>query len=303
MARLTASSDVEGQSSSEQQTPTVLSPSSPAPGLATGQPKLDNDDATSQQSRRAASRLSYDGRSEAQESDDVGSPNFSKPTWMYRQESFGSASTAGLGSTGDPSLQAPHFMPPARSSPGLEGAVETFSHFPQNHDNVHQAGLGQREAHSGSTSPYPRPLPQPPSGYNGLTASAAASGGDAGSAGSRSPLPIPPGFSTSAHGMHPSQPQSATTAQGSYIQPSAPPAPTQPPPQATAPVAALAPAPSQLPTALDLNQTARVQKLAKWAVSALDYDDLETARKQLREALDICEGRAAPATNAVSSRR
>ncbi|KAK0522625.1 hypothetical protein OC834_006206 [Tilletia horrida] len=67
--------------------------------------------------------------------------------------------------------------------------------------------------------------------------------------------------------------------------PSAPPLPTPLPPPAAA-------AASSLPDSLTPSQTAKAQKLAKWAVSSLDYDDLATAAKHLREALDIVEGRA-----------
>jgi vacuolar protein sorting-associated protein VTA1 len=42
---------------------------------------------------------------------------------------------------------------------------------------------------------------------------------------------------------------------------------------------------------LDSRLSTRVQKLAKGAASAVDFDDLETARLQLRQALDILEGR------------
>lgn len=38
--------------------------------------------------------------------------------------------------------------------------------------------------------------------------------------------------------------------------------------------------------------TQRAQKHAKFAISALDYDDLETARKELLNALAIVNGRA-----------
>ncbi|KAK0548668.1 hypothetical protein OC845_003457 [Tilletia horrida] len=65
----------------------------------------------------------------------------------------------------------------------------------------------------------------------------------------------------------------------------------------SAPVPAAAPPPPHsvsgaLPDSLTPSQTSKAQKLAKWAVSSLDYDDLATAAKHLREALDIVEGRA-----------
>lgn len=45
------------------------------------------------------------------------------------------------------------------------------------------------------------------------------------------------------------------------------------------------------PEALSAKLSTRVQKLAKGAASAVDFEDLDTARIQLRQALDILEGR------------
>ncbi|SAM80467.1 uncharacterized protein UBRO_02439 [Ustilago bromivora] len=113
--------------------------------------------------------------------------------------------------------------------------------------------------------------------------------------GTPSGLPSTPGFaSPSAPGFHPS--------------PSAPSAPVLPPaPPAVravravraaraAPVAPV-PAPAPVPVAvaypetLDPKLSTRVQKLARGAASAVDFEDLETARIQFRQALDILEGR------------
>ncbi|CAE6468583.1 unnamed protein product [Rhizoctonia solani] len=47
-----------------------------------------------------------------------------------------------------------------------------------------------------------------------------------------------------------------------------------------------------LPTSISGSSTQRAQKHAKFAISALDYDDLETARKELMNALAIVNGRA-----------
>ncbi|CAE6440225.1 unnamed protein product [Rhizoctonia solani] len=47
-----------------------------------------------------------------------------------------------------------------------------------------------------------------------------------------------------------------------------------------------------LPTSISGPATQRAQKHAKFAISALDYDDLETARKELMNALAIINGRA-----------
>lgn len=89
---------------------------------------------------------------------------------------------------------------------------------------------------------------------------------------------------------------SAPPAFPAAVFPSAPPLPppapiaasSGPPPLPPAPVAALPTAPT--PTELDPMVIAKIQKHAKWAISALNYDDLETARKELRLALDILGG-------------
>ncbi|KAF8746711.1 hypothetical protein RHS02_00816, partial [Rhizoctonia solani] len=52
------------------------------------------------------------------------------------------------------------------------------------------------------------------------------------------------------------------------------------------------PASPPLPTAISGPSTQRAQKHAKFAISALDYDDLETARRELLNALAIVNGRA-----------
>lgn len=62
----------------------------------------------------------------------------------------------------------------------------------------------------------------------------------------------------------------------------------QPAPMPSAPVVA---APASYPESLDPKLSTCVQKLAKGAASAVDFEDLETARIQLRQALDILEGR------------
>jgi hypothetical protein len=42
-----------------------------------------------------------------------------------------------------------------------------------------------------------------------------------------------------------------------------------------------------LPEILDAEETNRAKKHAKFAISALDYDDLDTARKELVSALKV----------------
>lgn len=90
------------------------------------------------------------------------------------------------------------------------------------------------------------------------------------------------------------------------VAPSLPPPPPQPTHTAPAPVAAARAVPSApavsaapipvdegaVPTSLEPAAITKIQKHAKWAISALNYDDLVTARKELRAALDMLEGRA-----------
>ncbi|KAE8213516.1 hypothetical protein CF327_g2971 [Tilletia walkeri] len=111
--------------------------------------------------------------------------------------------------------------------------------------------------------------------------------------------PLPPS-SPSPYPYHHQPPTRQFTQNGPlpHPPPAAPvpapaPAPTAPPLPFSAPVALAAPpsAPSAVPESLTSTQTAKAQKLAKWAISSLDYDDLPTAAKHLREALDIIEGR------------
>lgn len=72
---------------------------------------------------------------------------------------------------------------------------------------------------------------------------------------------------------------------------STPSAPVKP---AAAPIAPSAPLPSpelRAPVAsLDTKSIERCQKHCKWAISALDYEDLDTARAELRKALAMLEG-------------
>ena len=45
---------------------------------------------------------------------------------------------------------------------------------------------------------------------------------------------------------------------------------------------------------LSVREIAHAQKLCRWASSALDYEDLETARTQLRQALSLLDGTGPP---------
>ncbi|GAA5975192.1 hypothetical protein JCM11641_004389 [Rhodosporidiobolus odoratus] len=71
-----------------------------------------------------------------------------------------------------------------------------------------------------------------------------------------------------------------------------PPAPAPPPASAPplSPAPAPAPARMQGTESYDPATVAKVQKHAKWAISALDYEDWETARGELRKALGILGG-------------
>ena len=214
-------------------------------------------DEVSSSARRMQTQLSYDPPGDLRESSEArptGSPNFSRPL-----------STISLSPQPDP-----HFA------------------FAQQFPN----------SLSGTSSPSARPLPLPPGSSHTRRDGLPVPPGGLGSTNPLVPPPhilspgLPPssGHSTPSSFLpvQPSQPSQPSIPMAASF-PSAPPAPT-----AIAPTqAALAPAPAQSgPTSLDHSSTARVQKLARWAVSALDYDDLDTAKSHLRAALDICEGRA-----------
>lgn len=238
--------------------------------------------------RRAESRLSFDGRggldglaelAKASPSAASGSPNFSMPLRLSRQGS----------QTSEEHVKQPQRNEEANGTPG-----ETQSAFFQ---------YSQGRVPSGTTSPSARPLPQPPGQHAGRGNLPIPPGGQ----GTTSPL-LPPSTLSPAmtpavqhqasfspyHAVNALQPSVPPGPSASSTLPSAPSAPEAASSLAQAKLTAPAPAvdPSTFPSTLDLTQSARVQKLAKWAVSALDYEDLETARRQLREALDICEGRA-----------
>lgn len=225
--------------------------------------------------RRAESRLSFDGRTGMEGWQDAvnsssstasaSSPNFSMPLRITRQ---------GSQTSDDPNL------PPSDVYGGVQQPGEIQSAF-------FQFQQGRVSSGSEASSPHHRPLPHPPGSSTGRGGLPVPPGGQ----GTTSPL-VPPTSLSPA--VSPALQNSAVFNQANQaLQPSAPPNVSHPAVTPSAPPNA--PDPSTLPSSLDHKSTARVQKLAKWAVSALDYDDVETARKQLREALDICEGRI-PAT-------
>lgn len=101
--------------------------------------------------------------------------------------------------------------------------------------------------------------PSPPKSYRGSESIYAPSTGLV----SYSPLPPPPSNSP-----------------GSYIYASSP--PRDSPPRVVYPIAP--------PFELTPEIIAKAQKRCRYAISALDYEDAETARKELREALALLEG-------------
>lgn len=115
-----------------------------------------------------------------------------------------------------------------------------------------------------------------------------------------SEFPSPPSnFTAPLPPSSPQQPKASTSAP--HFDNNVPTQPTPPPP--TIPQAAPAPAPAPVvvtphiaaapaapppPPASNVSgaQVANAQKYSKWAISALDYDDIKTARLQLLSALN-----------------
>lgn len=107
------------------------------------------------------------------------------------------------------------------------------------------------------------------------------------------PPPLPPTHQTSDLAPPPFHPPSAPPPFPSAVLPTAPalphPAPSAPAPPAPPPHVAHV-AHTAMPESLDPMVIASIQKHAKWAISALNYDDLDTARKELRAALAMLGG-------------
>lgn len=278
-------------------------------------------------SARAKARLSVDGRQGLSAT----SPNFSKPirtgssssipTEADNQENIfnppptedTSAAWIGLVGAGlgeeqrrsvdasssdmwlnrrDSNFHSTVSPPPGALSPNLNDSNQLPNGLPTSGS----AFLGFPSGSSGTVSPGGRPLPTPPP---------------------RDGLPLPPGppsafLGQRSHSPGPTAPSHPTLP--TSPNPSAPPLPppqsqqtlSHPPKLPSAPAVAPLPNPSStlppppprpqvdestFPDSLEPKDQAKAQKLCKWAASALDYDDLDTARKQLREALDILEGR------------
>lgn len=217
-------------------------------------------------SRRAESRLSIDGRTgldnlldahsnSSNPALNANSPNFSMPLRISRQGSYTSDEGA--------------------NKPDTQSA---FYHYTQGR-------VPSGEYANGAASPHARPLPQPPTPSHSQTDLSVHHSAHIAAASSYQTTSRPSeertGYDTNkasfpGHGL-----PSAPPVLHSTNVPTAPPAPFASTVQ------------TSLPSSLEVTQTARVQKLARWVLSALDYEDLDTARKHLREALDICEGRIA----------
>ncbi|KAJ9478270.1 hypothetical protein PHBOTO_001849 [Pseudozyma hubeiensis] len=97
-------------------------------------------------------------------------------------------------------------------------------------------------------------------------------------------------FPTTAAPTAPTAPTEPPATRSILSPPAAVPIQQRPAPSAPA-IAPPPPAPAVYPETLDAKLSTRVQKLAKGAASAVDFEDLDTARIQLRQALDILEGR------------
>jgi vacuolar protein sorting-associated protein VTA1 len=263
MAKLTAAQDVMDAEDNPDNVVTAISPDVPP---HPGQFQMSREQSRLSIDERAPAEKATVGAAAAEEDDasmQIGSPNFSRPLSI---------------------------ISPSPSFGELQGEHSYLQHNNRN--------LG------GASSPKPRPLPVVPGSNNS-------------SFRGRESLPIPPGggntnpleppsrlispglpphsIDTSpASGTLPSRPTIPTT---SF--PSAPPAPTPIIPTLASslssssliPTSTTASAPANLPSSLDPTAISRVQKLARWAISALDYDDVDTARKQLTEALEICDGK------------
>ncbi|ORY24765.1 Vta1 like-domain-containing protein [Naematelia encephala] len=102
----------------------------------------------------------------------------------------------------------------------------------------------------------------------------------------RDSIPKPPTASSAASTSIQPPPAPPPSLVNTYNYPSAPPQPH------TSTLGLTSPLPPTSPpkTSLTRKETEQTQKHAKWAVSALDYDDLETARNELKKALAILGG-------------
>lgn len=199
-----------------------------------------------------------------------------------------------------PGSSRPLPIPPQRDGLPIP-PVSAHEHFNNGSPSLDQAANAGPGAAPASFWGGPAPtgdsgavLPSVPSTLGGGSGTSALGGLDGHPAIERidppqSSLPTPSGL--------PSTPGIAAPSAPSFqAAPSAPSAPVRPPAARAAPVVpppapVAAPVAVAYPETLDPKLSTRVQKLAKGAASAVDFEDLETARIQLRQALDILEGR------------
>ncbi|CAO1621061.1 unnamed protein product [Parajaminaea phylloscopi] len=264
---------------------------------------------TEQSDRRAPARLSLDAASMLNGSDlealGAGSRQGSDRPFTPPPQSQG----------GDlPGLASPNFSHPLRpqltrgfsSSLSNDGSLKASSSLhtpPDEGQNVVDRGLGPSSASRTFLG-----VPQSTSHHSSVNtswASPSATPGEVTVPGR--PLPVPPGGDAAAVtslGKHspalgdPSRPNTVAHSPHNVFSPT-PLAPSLPFPASPAVAPAMPPSAPQittddvpLPTTLTSKQTSAAQRLAKFAISALDYEDLDTARRHLREALDIVEGRS-----------
>ncbi|KAK9897157.1 DUF605-domain-containing protein [Cystobasidium minutum MCA 4210] len=124
----------------------------------------------------------------------------------------------------------------------------------------------------------PRSLPSVPDGFSSTSSTHPSAPHDDPS------FPTFPAPSTTSTSTAPSRPSANTTA---------PPAPSAPPAQSYNHHQEIVPEIEDWqpePSSLDPEVLASAQKHAKWAISALNYEDVETARAELKKALELIGG-------------
>ncbi|SCV71069.1 BQ2448_3831 [Microbotryum intermedium] len=271
----------------------------PTPGPAGGLPPVEDDglrgEVTSEEAKELAQELAALGTTDERQSAIVSDPDVG-PAQSTRSATAPSTLTEDPDSypfPQHPTTPLPS-APPAAIIDYFEGAaipsaptapsLSTFLDAPsdQGHSSVDLGPMTRSIpiTHQTSDLPPPAPAPAPPS------------------------LPPPP-FTPSSQAAS-SRPSTSTPTPTSGVGfpsavfPTAPPAGPQAPAQPTPPTRAPGSMPISTPThvsatpsvadALDPMTITQIQKHAKWAISALNYEDVETARKELRIALGMLGG-------------
>ena len=170
------------------------------------------------------------------------------PTNTIASSSLSPSSSFSPGSTGPP---VPPPLPQRHSPPSTFPPSFPVNPYSSPSNNPLQPN------HFSPAPPSQRPMPQSPSNYY-----------------TSSPAPLPP-----------SQPSAPRPTSNYYTaQPSAPPMPSAyQPPQTSS---YFPPQPHQQQVLVDDEAIAKAQKHARWAISALNYEDVETAVKELKNALN-----------------